>query len=364
MTVQPANRDFARTNASRSAMGQGMTWHYPASTNAPVTVRLETNGRLALSHDAGEFLASARLEQRPDGVRLADVNLDPARPDATRLLAALIDAVFIHLPDLDRILLPTAKNLASVTALATELAREPDSEQEMAVVERAIFRQLPLLWREQKSHVAYPCLRSAIGPEDRLPPLRPQKPSGVMYRRWVPGIGLNVSLRPIDRRTDLGLFHRWMNQGRVAHFWELAKSEAELDAYLAELETDPHIFGVIASFDSEPVGYFEFYWAKEDRLGPYYEPEDFDRGWHGLVGNSRHLGRPKTRTLFCSVTHYLFLDEPRTHRIVGEPRASHQKMLSYTAEMAYDKVKEFDFPHKRAALVCCERDRFFREVAL
>jgi acetyl CoA:N6-hydroxylysine acetyl transferase len=39
-------------------------------------------------------------------------------------------------------------------------------------------------------------------------------------------------------------------------------------------------------------------------------------------------------------------------------------MLSYCADVAYDKVKEFDFPHKRAALVCCERDRFFKEVPL
>jgi acetyl CoA:N6-hydroxylysine acetyl transferase len=92
--------------------------------------------------------------------------------------------------------------------------------------------------------------------------------------------------------------------------------------------------------------------------------EDFDRGWHGLIGNPRHLGRAKTLAWFRSLTHYLFLDEPRTQRIVGEPRASHHKMLSYCADVAYEKVKEFDFPHKRAALVCCERERFFREIAL
>lgn len=342
-----------------------MTWHYPASIDAPVAVLLDGGNRLMLSGSAGEFLAAAQLRHDgPDGAVLSDVKIDPARPDGAHLLAALIDAIFIRLPDVNCILLPAAKALPPVAALATGHVQAPGTGQEAAIVERAVFRQLPLLWREQRSHTAYPCLRSSIGPEDRLPPLRPPRPSGVMYRRWVPEIGLTVTLRPIDRRTDLSLFHGWMNQGRVAHFWELAKSEAELDNYLAEQEADPHLFGVIASFDGDPVGYFEFYWAKEDRLGPYYEPEDFDRGWHGLVGNSRHLGRPKTRALFAAVTHYLFLDEPRTLRIVGEPRASHQKMLSYTAEMAYVKVKEFDFPHKRAALVCCDRDRFFREVRL
>jgi acetyl CoA:N6-hydroxylysine acetyl transferase len=49
---------------------------------------------------------------------------------------------------------------------------------------------------------------------------------------------------------------------------------------------------------------------------------------------------------------------------MGEPRATHRKMLSYCGDAAYETLKEFDFPHKRAALVCCERERFFREVPL
>ena len=363
MTVQPGTKDFSSAEARQRL--DTVTWHFPSSGNGRMAVRLDKDGTLTLSGRAGEIAAAARLtHNNPDLAELSAVQLEPSRPDAAHLLAALIDAVFLRLPGVTRVHLPSAEHLAATAALATETIIDPVSGEKRAVVYRIVFQQLPLLWRRQQAHVAYPLLRSSIGPEDRLPPLRPPRPSGIMYERWLPELDLVVSLRPIDRRSDLGLFHRWMNQGRVAFYWELAKSAQELDAYLAEQEADPHIFGVIASFDGEPAGYFEFYWAKEDRLGPYYEPEDFDRGWHGLVGNPRHLGWPKTHALFRSVTHYLFLDEPRTRRIMGEPRASHKKMLSYAAQTAYEKIKEFDFPHKRAALVCCERERFFREVPL
>ena len=33
-----------------------------------------------------------------------------------------------------------------------------------------------------------------------------------------------------------------------------------------------------------------------------------------------------------------------------------------SSEEAYEKVKEFDFPHKRAALMHCWRDPFFERV--
>ncbi|MCX2698825.1 GNAT family N-acetyltransferase [Ochrobactrum chromiisoli] len=357
MNIQIQKTDYERPTPS-TFIGSELSWHYCAANTERLAARLDKDGRLLLFGEAGAFRAEAQLDFQQQTLKLGAIRLDPLHNDATTLLAALLDAVFQRFPDVPTILVPLADVLAPVSALAL---RESDG---LAVIERHVLRQLPLLWRKQAVYTSYPALRSSLGPAERLPLLRPPRPSGVFYERWIPELNKTVSLRPIDRRTDLDMFYAWMNQGRVSFFWELAQSREALETYLCEQESDAHIFGVIASFDHEPAGYFEFYWAREDRLGPHYESEDFDRGWHGLIGNPRHLGRPKTLALFRSVTHYLFLDEPRTRRIVGEPRASHQKMLSYCADVAYDKVKEFDFPHKRAALVCCERERFFREVPL
>ncbi len=361
MTIAPRIDTAAATPLTKRATSR----HFPARGETALVIEASDSADGVLFTGGAERGIEARLTAAVDAT---SGRLDVTRPDGDHpadadALAALIEAAFQSTPSLSRLELPGYARKPAIVGLSVETGRTADGV-DCAVITRSVFQQLPLLWRQAGAHAAYPAIRSSLGPAERLPVLRPAQPNGVIYRRWMPHLGIMLSLRTIDRRRDLDLFHHWMNQPRVAFYWELAQSREELDRYLAEQEADPHLFGVIGSFDDEPVGYFEFYWAKEDRLGPYYEAEDFDRGWHGLIGNPRHLGRAKTSAWFRSLTHYLFLDEPRTRRIVGEPRASHHKMLSYCADAAYDKVKEFDFPHKRAALVCCERERFFREVAL
>lgn len=330
--------------------------HWPARQEAMIAVESEpldaASARLAARRGT-EHLGGADLRAEGGTVRLVLAGSLGAQPGDADLVAVLCEAAFQRCPGAVRLRVADGPALAGIATGRLEGD---------ALVERAAFHQLPLLWR--RASASYPLLRSGLGPADGRPPLRPPQPTGLIYRRWLPHLGTTLSLRAIDRRRDLARFHAWMNQPRVAFYWDLAQDEAALDRYLAEQEADPHLYGVIGSFDDEPVSYFEFYWAMEDRLGPHYDAEEFDRGWHGLVGNPRHLGRPKTQAWFTAVTHCLFLDEPRTRRIMGEPRASHTKMLSYCATTAYTKLKEFDFPHKRAALVCCERERFFREVAL
>ncbi len=62
-----------------------------------------------------------------------------------------------------------------------------------------------------------------------------------------------------------------------------------------------------------------------------------------------------------SISHYLFLDDDRTQRIVIEPRADNFKMIRNLAQCGYTHLKEFDFPHKRAMLGMLSRERFFSE---
>lgn len=358
-------------HAAAPVSGASDSRHFPARlpNGAAITAQQRDEDRLVLRLAGGpaELVEAAFSGSGDSHGRLALPASFGGAPNDVDALACLIEAAFQRDPACLSLALP---GLAGKPAMASLSARnELVDGAPAAIVRRSEFYQLPLLWRAATAHATAPLIRSELGPEDRLPqdrlaPLRSPKPRGVMYQRWLPHLGMTLSLRPIDRRRDLDLFHGWMNQKRVAFFWELAQSREDLDHYLAEQEADPHIFGVMGSFDDEPVGYFEFYWAKEDRLGPFYDAEDYDRGWHGLIGNARHLGRVKTLAWFRSLTHYLFLDDPRTARIVGEPRASHHKMLSYCADVAYEKVKEFDFPHKRAALVCCERARFFQQVTL
>ena len=95
-------------------------------------------------------------------------------------------------------------------------------------------------------------------------------------------------------------------------------------------------------------------------MGAYYEADDYDRGWHALVGEDRFRGPHRVRAWMSAAMHYMFLDDVRTRNVIGEPRASGKKIIQYECDHGFHIDKTIDFPHKRAALVICSRENYFR----
>lgn len=227
---------------------------------------------------------------------------------------------------------------------------------------RSEFFQLPAIWHHLNTYKIKP--EKWTETNGREHPVRPLPHQGCVYRRFIPQLGKTLSFRLI-KVTDLDTFHDWHNQPRVSFFWELNKPKDELKAYIEKGLTDPHQIPMIVEIDNEPVGYFEMYWVREDRLGPFYESDAFDRGFHFLIGNKKFLGHLITDSIIKSCLHFLFLDDPRTRRVMAEPRHDNQKVLKYAEEsIGWRKVKIFDFPHKRAWLLENSREHFFGRNAL
>jgi RimJ/RimL family protein N-acetyltransferase len=228
--------------------------------------------------------------------------------------------------------------------------------------ERALFWQLPEPWLGELQAVSFP--QQMIIRDGKRHPRRPVKPRGEVYRRFDARLGAWISLRTLEIDHDLARFNRWQNSPRVASFWQEEGSLEQHRDYLEKLEADPHTLTLIGCFDDQPFAYFEAYWAKEDRIAPFYGVGDYDRGIHMLVGEENHRGPHKVASWLSALTHYLFLDDPRTQRVVAEPRADNAKMIGYMQEQGFYCEKEFDFPHKRAALMVIGRERFFDRCAL
>ncbi|MHC6226532.1 GNAT family N-acetyltransferase [Pseudomonas sp. X10] len=228
--------------------------------------------------------------------------------------------------------------------------------------ERTLFWQLPQPWLGQSADGIYPQqMRISDG---KRHPRRPPKPRGEVYRRFDARLGAWVSLRTLEIDQDLERFNRWQNNPRVLQFWQEGGSLEQHREYLDKLEADPHALTLIGCFDDEPFAYFEAYWAKEDRIAPFYPADDYDRGIHMLVGEDKHRGPHKVASWLSALVHYLFLDDPRTQRVVAEPRADNGKMIGYMQDQCFHCEKEFDFPHKRAALMILGRERFFDRCTL
>ncbi|KZY35091.1 siderophore biosynthesis protein [Alcanivorax sp. HI0083] len=272
--------------------------------------------------------------------------------EPTQLLRAAW-AFFVSQPDMEALQFESGFNAAFMIQEENQTAR----------LERDMFWQLPGDWLSQGDALPYP-VTMIMDASGRRHPRRRAKPAGEVYRRFDTGIQAWVSLRTLDIEEDLHRFMRWQNSERVAAFWEQSGTLEEHRAYLESQAKESRVLNLIGCIDDEPFAYFEAYWAKEDRIAPYYDAQDFDRGIHMLVGEDHHRGPHKVKAWLNALCHYLFLDDCRTTRIVSEPRSDNDRMIQHLQARRFAKPKEFDFPHKRAALMVLHRDAFFERCEL
>ncbi|MCJ2188289.1 GNAT family N-acetyltransferase [Novosphingobium beihaiensis] len=344
LSVAPVER---RAEASQGDVGGG---HVPQ-------VR-QDGERLSLSLDDG---ADQRWTLTGQGASsVLKMERSPGGPERDRICAlAALEAAFAMAGDPPDLAVEIEEE-----ELRNRLWRDGALWQDGASQWRAsasALYQIPDLWLRPPGRPGgvYPECR--IMTDGRYHPRRPPVREGIVYARRIPWLGKTLSLRLLDIERDLALYHRWQNDPRIARFW---LEEGDLDyhrTYLQGLLADPHTAPLIASLDDRPFGYFEVYWAKENRLGPHYDADDYDRGWHVLIGEEDVRGRDYITAWMPSIVHYILLSDPRTRRVVGEPAADHHQQIRNLDRGGFAKVKEFDFPHKRALLVSLSRERFFAE---
>lgn len=297
--------------------------------------------------------SSWRLERRVGHTVLAWPTSSAPPLDAT---LAAIEAIFAFHPDAQALHLQVPETMYPALRHAGIVV---DDDNARPCVSAELYWQQPGMWLPSPRPLPYP--QQPIMSAGHRHPRRPPKPEGTVYRRHIPWLKATLSFRVLDLELDLERFNRWMNDPVVAHFWEeqgdLAQHRKRLEATLSH----PSALPLIGCFDDQPFGYFEAYWAKEDRIGAYYAADDFDRGWHLLIGEAAFRGSPYVAAWLPSISHYLFLDDCRTQRLVIEPRVDNAKMLRNLARCGYAHLKAFDFPHKRAMLGMQLREHFFNE---
>lgn len=292
-----------------------------------------------------------------------DLTASSGHPPTPEAALRAIDAAFSahrHADALD-IALPASLELIGLPALALPSPTPRDSGQ-------------PAGTRYRVCHSDFLQFRPAWLPEPRMPrdndavsttgaiahPTRPPRPTGLVYRRHLDALDSEISLRGLDAERDQAALHAWMNNERVNAYWGMKGPPEVHRQLLAALLADPHAQPLIGEFDGHAFGYFDVYWAKEDKVGRCYDAADHDRGLHMLVGDEQFRGPHRVAAWLGALVHYAFLDEPRTDRLVCEPRIDNRRMIDYLLRFGFTAVGPIELPNKQALLLSLTRDAFLQ----
>jgi RimJ/RimL family protein N-acetyltransferase len=321
---------------------------FAVSSSGPVTVRRISERLLVVAADS--HAATMDVGEGPIHSLTARRPLPDGRPGLEMALA-VFETLLSTLPPTSRLVLHgdgwTSQMAALVDLGVVAHASDP------VISSEGLF-QCSELWMGPQS--VYPVRMTSTDGVSH--PVRPPKPQARIYSRFIPWLGGCLTFDVATTR-DTQTLHRWMNDPRVAEFWKEDGRFEHQFAYLRRVIADPHMIPLICRFEGVAFGYFEIYWAKEDLIGRYYAADDYDRGFHVLIGEDAYRGKAWLTAWMTSILHLMFLSDPRTNRLVGEPQADHHQQLRNLLRSGFTHASTVNFPGKQAAIVHLDRQHYF-----
>lgn len=160
------------------------------------------------------------------------------------------------------------------------------------------------------------------------------------------------ALRPVDPSGDLELVHGWMNDPRVAAFWELDGPRERTEQHLLEQSALDYTAAYLGLLDGEPMSYWEVYRADLDPLlAGRYPAVAHDCGLHLLIGPSALRGRGIGSVLLREMAERCLTADPRATRVLAEPDIRNTPSVRAFTRAGFWQLTVIQLAAKRAALM-------------
>jgi acetyl CoA:N6-hydroxylysine acetyl transferase len=172
-------------------------------------------------------------------------------------------------------------------------------------------------------------------------------------------IDYKISFRCVTVDKDLNRLHQWHHNRHVIPFWNQDFPLCRYREHLNKLLADEHQTLYIGYVNNEPMSYWESYWAEDDIIARHYGVQTDDQGIHLLIGPGEFLGKGYALPLLRAMTAFQFQHQ-ETEKVVTEPDVRNEKMIHIFKKCGFEPQKEIDMPDKRALLMFCYRETFFR----
>lgn len=166
----------------------------------------------------------------------------------------------------------------------------------------------------------------------------------------------HISFRPVNM-SDFEVLYSWMHQPHIAPFWKLNVNRGDFQAYLERTLEAEHKRVFLCFIDQIPAGYLIAYSIQHDPIKDYYRAEPGDLGMHLLIGPREWLNRDHGLMIARAMTAFL-MEKYSCSRIIGEPDNRNRIVIPILKEMGGYVADTISLPHKKAALIIGEKDKF------
>lgn len=166
----------------------------------------------------------------------------------------------------------------------------------------------------------------------------------------------HILLRPV-KMIDFEVLYIWMQQTHIAPFWKLNVNKEEFQVYLERTLKAEHKRVFLCFIDHIPAGYLIAYSIEHDPIKEYYQAEPGDLGMHFLIGPRELLNKDDGLMIARAMTAFL-MKKYTCSRIIGEPDIRNRIVIPILKEMGGYVADTISMPHKKAALIIGEKDRF------